>query len=107
MKKIKAILLCMIAAAALTGSVQAGTYNYYNTQKIYVNPDDILILSTGIQVWNGYGFFPVDAIFHDGAGLYYELPQFIDPILDHWNCPNCDTYNLLDWTDCYKCGWPW
>jgi hypothetical protein len=77
MQKTKQVLCVLLMAMSLNLCAAES-----KVQKHYVQASEIQFNGAEIYAWNGTGWMAVDAIFTDGTGLYYEMYQFIDPIIE-------------------------
>ncbi|MDP1608198.1 MAG: hypothetical protein Q8L98_02655 [Chlamydiales bacterium] len=68
------------------------------SEKIYVQPDQISLLPDGISVCLNSQWFPVNAIYSDSQGVYVTNLSFFT-----WICPKCGWEN--SWLDnqCQNC----
>jgi hypothetical protein len=65
--------------------------------KIYVNPEQVEFLKSGIGVRTTNCYFMTNALFSDDNGMYLRA-QLVD---GYWTCPACGNKNP-DWSE--KCG---
>lgn len=107
MRKIKQTLLLIATAVGLTFFAHSENFYSHHSEKFYVSSEDVQLENGCIFVWDGSAWIEVDAIYTDTVGLYYERYTIIEPAFDHWDCPACGAYNLLEWSSCYNCGWLW
>jgi hypothetical protein len=70
-----------------------------SSEKIYLHPGQISLLSDGIFIWLNNQQVSVDAIYADSNGLYTS------PIKFGWTCPKCKYENKWYANQCEKCGY--
>ena len=82
MQKAKQMFCVLMTAMSLNLCAHESGFDPSKVQKFYVEAQNIQFNGAEIYIWNGIDWLAVDAIYTDSTGLYYEMYQFIDPIIE-------------------------
>lgn len=82
-------LLTMLSCCALSAKEQG------NLKRIYIDPNQILILEDGLFISHEEETIPVQFVGYDELG-YYAAPLY-------WVCVEGHINSLLNWPVCKKC----
>lgn len=100
---LRAFLCVLVASLVQTGFATANQNpGIAETEKIYVNPTEIVLLPTGFQVTLYGSSHIVYQLLADGNGIFV-IPSRTTAV-QSWPCPSCGAWNV-GYT-CRSCGWP-